>query len=293
MSGLFAPRIVNIARCMGSSGSYSKISGILRNAKYLQTMQVSSPFGNSTQCNSIFNGNTKNSWTICSTRHLSSVEGSQADAEATLPQEQQDTVGLKLMKIVGRLGGFYSKSSVLTRSAMAMYKCCVEGINYEDFFRACGMPDTFQSWFLINQLHIWMCLVRLKREGKDGQYLYRKLVSIMWQDVEARMKIMGQIDSTVVRESLHELVQEFYGLIFAYDEGLLSHDRVLAAALWRNMFHDNRTDAVQLASMVEYVRRQVQHLDGLDSKEILETGQITWLPLRMPKQQEPFLYHTY
>ncbi|EDO34002.1 predicted protein [Nematostella vectensis] len=174
-----------------------------------------------------------------------------------------------------------------------MYKCCVEGINYEDFFRACGMPDTFQSWFLINQLHIWMCLVRLKPEGKDGQYLYRKLVSIMWQDVEARMKIMGQIDSTVVRESLHELVQEFYGLIFAYDEGLLSHDRVLAAALWRNMFHDNRTDAVQLASMVEYVRRQVQHLDGLDSKEILETGQITWLPLRTPKQQEPFLYHTY
>ena len=36
-----------------------------------------------------------------------------------------------------------------------------------------------------------MCLVRLKEEGKDGRFMYRKLVEIMWQDVAERMKVMG------------------------------------------------------------------------------------------------------
>lgn len=30
--------------------------------------------------------------------------------------------------------------------------------------RTCQLPDTFQSWFLITHLHVWMCLVRLKQE---------------------------------------------------------------------------------------------------------------------------------
>ena len=36
-----------------------------------------------------------------------------------------------------------------------------------------------------------MCLVRLKAEGKDGRYMYRKLVEMMWHDVEERMKNLG------------------------------------------------------------------------------------------------------
>ena len=40
-------------------------------------------------------------------------------------------------------------------------------------------------------LFVRMCLVRLKVEDKDGQYMYRKLVEIMWQDVQERMKVLG------------------------------------------------------------------------------------------------------
>lgn len=53
------------------------------------------------------------------------------------------------------------------------------------------MPDSFQSWFLVAQLHLWLCLVRLKREGKDGDYLLKQMVAMFWNDVEARMKILG------------------------------------------------------------------------------------------------------
>ncbi|XP_031556466.1 ubiquinol-cytochrome-c reductase complex assembly factor 1-like [Actinia tenebrosa] len=230
------------------------------------------------------------------TRHLSSVENPQGGGDGTMTATapEPETLGTKIAKFVGRFSGINSRSSVLWRSAMTMYRSCIEEVNYDDFYEACSMPDTFQSWFMINQLHIWMCLVRLKAEGKDGQFMYRKLVEIMWQDVEARMKKIGEIDSTTARESLRELVQEFYGLIFAYDEGLLSHDRVLAAALWRNMFYDKRqTDASQLANLVKYVRRQVQHLDNLDPEELLTTGKVPWLPFRTAKEQPPFLYQSY
>ena len=45
------------------------------------------------------------------------------------------------------------------------------------------------------------------------------------------------------------------------------------------MFHNKeRTDAEQLARLVEYVRKNVQHLDSLTSEQILSNGHITWLP---------------
>ena len=58
-------------------------------------------------------------------------------------------------------------------------------------FPACSLPDTFQSWFLIAHLHVWLCLVRLKREGKDGSLVIREVVTTFWYDVEQRMRVLG------------------------------------------------------------------------------------------------------
>ena len=55
----------------------------------------------------------------------------------------------------------------------------------------CGLPDSFQSWFLVAQLHVWLCLVRLKREGKDGEFVIRQFVQFFWKDVEERMRVLG------------------------------------------------------------------------------------------------------
>ena len=59
------------------------------------------------------------------------------------------------------------------------------------------MPDSFQSWFLIAQLHLWLCMVRLKREGKDGDYLIKQVVSMCWYDVEQRMNVLGVSGSSI------------------------------------------------------------------------------------------------
>ena len=58
-------------------------------------------------------------------------------------------------------------------------------------FPACSLPDTFQSWFLVAHLHVWLCLVRLKREGKDGSLVIREVVTTFWHDVEQRMRVLG------------------------------------------------------------------------------------------------------
>ncbi|KAG7264267.1 hypothetical protein CRUP_000784 [Coryphaenoides rupestris] len=85
-----------------------------------------------------------------------------------------------------------------------------------------------------------MCLVRMRQEGREGKYMCRYIVHSMWEDVEQRCKIMG---------------------------GILSDDRVLAAALWRNLFNRQCEDPRQLELMVEYVRKQ----RGGGGKETMES----------------------
>ena len=40
-------------------------------------------------------------------------------------------------------------------------------------------------------LHVWLCMVRMKREGKDGETIIRELVANFWEDVEQRISELG------------------------------------------------------------------------------------------------------
>uniref|UniRef100_A0A3B5MUQ5 Ubiquinol-cytochrome c reductase complex assembly factor 1 n=1 Tax=Xiphophorus couchianus TaxID=32473 RepID=A0A3B5MUQ5_9TELE len=162
-------------------------------------------------------------------------------------------------------------------AALRMYTCCVERINYDEFFDKCFLPDTLNSWFLIAQLHVWMCLVRMRQEGREGKFMCRYIVHSMWEDVEQRSKIMGV--SRVWKEAMKAMTETFYAAIFGYDEGILSDDCVLAAALWRNLFNCQCDDPQQLELMVEYVRKQMQFIDSLDGEDLLLTGEVKWRPL--------------
>uniref|UniRef100_A0A8B9J6G9 Ubiquinol-cytochrome c reductase complex assembly factor 1 n=1 Tax=Astyanax mexicanus TaxID=7994 RepID=A0A8B9J6G9_ASTMX len=123
-----------------------------------------------------------------------------------------------------------------------------------------------------------MCLVRMRQEGREGKYMCRYIVHSMWEDVEQRSKIMG-IDAFHRKESMKAMTETFYAAIFGYDEGILSDDCVLAAALWRNLFNRQCEDPRQLELMVEYVRKQMQFIDALDGEDLLLTGEVKWRPL--------------
>jgi cytochrome b pre-mRNA-processing protein 3 len=99
-------------------------------------------------------------------------------------------------------------------------------------------------------------MVRLKQEGQEGKYMVHYLIMSMWHDIQERGRVMG-IPSIKMKESLSKMVEQFNAALFGYDEGLLSNDSVLAAALWRNLFVRRDIEPEQLADMVEYVRQQV------------------------------------
>ncbi|XP_041080843.1 ubiquinol-cytochrome-c reductase complex assembly factor 1-like [Polyodon spathula] len=201
-------------------------------------------------------------------------------AKETPQTAAEEEVGAftKLIEAMGFTGPLKYNKWKIKIAALRMYTCCVERINYDDFFEKFSLPDTLNSWFLVAQLHVWMCLVRMRQEGRAGKYLCRYVVHSMWEDVEQRGKIMG-IESVALKASMRVMTENFYAAIFGFDEGVLSHDRVLAAALWRNLFNRQCEDPRQLELAVEYVRKQMQYMDSLNGEDLLLTGEVKWRPL--------------
>uniref|UniRef100_A0A671W8V1 Ubiquinol-cytochrome c reductase complex assembly factor 1 n=1 Tax=Sparus aurata TaxID=8175 RepID=A0A671W8V1_SPAAU len=216
------------------------------------------------------------SLTPCRTLHMTT----QLYNVKETPQHTEEEVGAftKLIEAMGFTGPLKYNKWKIKIAALRMYTCCVERINYDDFFDKCSLPDTLNSWFLVAQLHVWMCLVRMRQEGREGKYMCTYIVHSMWEDVEQRSKIMG-VDAIHRKEAMKLMTETFYAALFGYDEGLLSDDCVLAAALWRNLFNRECEDPRQLELMVEYVRKQMQFIDALNGEDLLLTGEVKWRPL--------------
>lgn len=211
-------------------------------------------------------------------RTLHTSYKSSATKDELRPSEEEVGTFTKIIEAMGFTGPLkYSKWKIKI-AALRMYTCCVERIDYEEFFEKCNLPDTLNSWFLVTQLHVWMCMVRMKQQGREGKYMCRFIVYSMWEDAEQRGKVMG-IDSVTMKKTMRALTEIFYASIFGYDEGIISDDRVLSAALWRNLFNMRCDDPRQLELMVEYVRKQMQYLDSLNGEDLLLTGEVTWRPL--------------
>eukprot|EP00045_Choanoeca_perplexa_P003532 m.31742 g.31742 ORF g.31742 m.31742 type:complete len:261 (+) comp12097_c0_seq3:104-886(+) len=200
--------------------------------------------------------------------------------QATTPSTQTNGLMQRFVQGIGYLGGFYARKQTMLRNAKDLYMTCAEVAMHPQLYRVCQLPDTFQSWFLVTQLHLYMMMVRLKSEGSEGKYVYKQMVVFFWDDVDHRMKSLGDVDRSMVQESTRELFSMFHGLLFAYDEGLEGDDTVLAAALWRNLFHDSKTDlnVEDLASMVAYVRREMAALDMVDAEQLIGEGKHTFGP---------------
>ncbi|XP_015263692.1 PREDICTED: ubiquinol-cytochrome-c reductase complex assembly factor 1 isoform X3 [Gekko japonicus] len=201
-----------------------------------------------------------------------------ATKDSVQPSEEKVGAFTKIIEAMGFTGPLKYNRWKIKIAALRMYTCCVEKTDYEEFFNSFQMPDTLNSWFLVAQLHVWMCLVRMKQEGRAGKYMCRYIVHSMWEDVEQRGKVMG-IDSVALKESMKNMTENFYAAIFGYDEGILSDDHVLAAAIWRNLFNKQCDDPRRLEIMVEYIRKQVQHLDAIPGEDLLLSGEVSWRPL--------------
>ncbi|XP_064636122.1 ubiquinol-cytochrome c reductase complex assembly factor 1-like [Lineus longissimus] len=173
----------------------------------------------------------------------------------------------------------YNKSR-MRLAACKLYLCCDELVDHFEMTQVLGLPDTFYSWYLSMELHVWLMMVRLHQEGEEGKYVKHMLVKALWDDVENRSKKLGHAALTSARRvGIKEIGNHFQAALFAYDEGALGDDRVLGAAIWRIVFEMQDVDPVLIELIVAYVRKQLKHLDGQLSENLLLKGQTTFLPI--------------
>ncbi|XP_047371037.1 ubiquinol-cytochrome-c reductase complex assembly factor 1 [Vespa velutina] len=164
--------------------------------------------------------------------------------------------------------------------AYSEYEYIVDKIDYSTFYKDFNMADTFFSWFLITELHVWMLMVRLMAEGKYGKLARNALVEAMWDDIEIRSKMLEKINPSIRKEQKVELSYQFNAAILAYDEGLMSDDKVLARALWETFFNLECNNPEVIEKLLIYVRKQINLLDKISSQKILRHPQIKWLELK-------------
>lgn len=91
-----------------------------------------------------------------------------------------------------------------------LYENITANVNYIDWFRELELPDTFASWFIITELHVWMLMVRYMAEDitvtsaeksiyvkGDGHFVRNCIIEAMWADVATKIKLLEVRNSLV------------------------------------------------------------------------------------------------
>ncbi|KOC66746.1 Ubiquinol-cytochrome c reductase complex chaperone CBP3 like protein, partial [Habropoda laboriosa] len=164
-----------------------------------------------------------------------------------------------------------------------LYGDIPDQLNYSVFFKGFNMPDTFYSWFLITELHVWLLMVRFMAEGERGKIVIKNIVEAMWHDVVLRADLLGPIPGKVKRKTITELSHQFNAALIGYDEGIMSDDKVLAGALWRRFFRLECNNPEHLETLVIYVRKQTNIFDKIPSDKVFHRSIAQWVDLQSIK----------
>ncbi|KXS19898.1 hypothetical protein M427DRAFT_152336 [Gonapodya prolifera JEL478] len=145
--------------------------------------------------------------------------------------------------------------------------------NREFFINTLKLPDTFETWFYLTTLHMWMLSTRGRAAGEAWQSMWRDMSEILWTDCEKRMYEGGVTNFTLINRGLKDLLAAHYGHLLAYDEGLSKGDAILAGALWRNLFSESSDVSIlDICTAIKYVRHELVKLDRASSEEIIAAG---------------------
>lgn len=119
------------------------------------------------------------------------------------------------------------------------------------------MPNTFNSWFLITEIHVWMLMVRAMGERQHAELIRNNVVESLWSDVMIRTQTLAPDEARTVKKQIKELSGQFQYAIISYDEGLTKDDKQMASALWKRFFNSNCDNYEHIELMVKYIRYNV------------------------------------
>lgn len=139
-----------------------------------------------------------------------------------------------------------------------------------------GLDVTFNTWAQVMYLHMYVLTVRLRCfPAEHARTWHQQLLDHFFYAAEDRMAVWHGMSSRSVRNrNLKDLWQQWRGVLFSYDEGLIRGDAVLAAAVWRNLFKARKdVEIADLALVTAYLRSQLQMLEKL-SDQRLGSGEV-------------------
>nr|CDJ86527.1 Ubiquinol-cytochrome C chaperone domain containing protein [Haemonchus contortus] len=175
--------------------------------------------------------------------------------------------------------------NLLDTASSQLYYNCANNYDYEKLCQAFGLPDYMSSWYKLTLMHCWMVLLRMHSSLDAPAYLrlQHSMLATMWFDIDSRLKIVGEeLKQTLTAQSD---MKKMHGLhlqtFLEYDEGFLSDDRMLAAALWRCLYISRSFDPIHVLRAIAYMRSTVAWLDTLDEKDIMVEGIKEWKQIKL------------
>ncbi|CAH2071245.1 unnamed protein product, partial [Iphiclides podalirius] len=195
-------------------------------------------------------------------------------------------------KFMNAVGWMDQSRTRLKLTGYFLYESIPENVAYHDWFEKLDLPDTFASWFIVTELHVWILLVRYMAEDVtlitndkkkyikgDGHFVRNCVIEALWADVGNRIKLLEGANPAVARKQVTELSEQFQAALVAYDEGL-SEDRIMASAVWRRFYYlDDNARAENIERIVHFIRHQVSVLDKIPSKDLKWKPVFTWLSI--------------
>ncbi|GAA5848423.1 hypothetical protein JCM9279_006562 [Rhodotorula babjevae] len=147
---------------------------------------------------------------------------------------------VSLVTKLAKLFGYHSQTSTAIRTTSDYYDRCAERGEVEAafFYEECSLPPSFQTWFSLTTLHVWLLSVRFRSLPPPlGRTYVQELINHMFIDVELRIRGPYAVtQSRLIKGYMNDMLEQYHGACAAYDEGLVRGDAVLAAAIWRNVF---------------------------------------------------------
>ena len=106
-------------------------------------------------------------------------------------KEPYSPVTVAIVKGLAKLMGYNSLTSTSIRVTSDLYDRCAERAHIErDFWYGdCALPETYQTWFQITNLHVYLLLARFRAFDKAANKTYsQELINHFFIDAESRMR---------------------------------------------------------------------------------------------------------
>lgn len=206
--------------------------------------------------------------------------------DSPLRVEEPNYEGIKRMIL--KLMLFYSKQSKSIRGANVVYRRIVSQVDKPLIYEVFNLEKTFKTTFSLLVLHMWLCLRRLKEEGKEGVEFGQYLYELYNHDVELRVSKAGV--NLLLTRWMKDLEKIFYGNVVAYDSAVRPEagSDELSNVIWRNIFSEagssqpNDAASQVVQAMARYARREVSCL-SLTDKEAIFSGNFMFTSLETEK----------